>query len=109
VLLAPGLADNFINPTEQRVAAAAVILPAMFGEVTINRGNDVRESNSTRLPVSRDTPELERWAKAMSAVQVADPAAVRCEVNVTDRGHRFTRYNPPRRSLALLGLCFNVL
>jgi hypothetical protein len=68
VLLAPSLADNFVGPTEQRVAAAPVISSAMVAEVTIDNGDDVRESNSICLPVSRDTPELERRAKAMPAV-----------------------------------------
>jgi hypothetical protein len=31
VLLAPGLADDFVDPTEQRVAAATVISTAMIG------------------------------------------------------------------------------
>jgi len=50
--------------------------------VTINYGNDVRESNSTRHPLSRDTPELERRTQAMPAVQVANPAAESVEINI---------------------------
>jgi hypothetical protein len=90
LLLVPSLADNRIDPTEQRVAAATVISPAMVAEVTIDHGNDVRESNSIRLPVGRDSPQLERRAKAMPTVQISDPAAICCEINVTDRGHRFS-------------------
>src|SRR5262249_47220715 len=89
VLLVPGLADNFAEPTEQRVAAAAVISITMVSEVTIDHSDDVRESNSTRLPVSRDTPKLERWAKSMPAVQIADPTAVSVEIDIINRGHRF--------------------
>src|SRR5215470_2016707 len=97
MLLVPGLADKFVEPTEQRVAAATVISPAMVGEVTIDRGNDVRESNSIRLPVGRDTPELERRRQAIPAVEVADPATVSVEISVINRDHHFPRRNPPRR------------
>jgi len=50
---------QFVDPTEQRLAAATVISTAIVGEVTIYHRNNVGDSNSTRHPVSRDTPEHE--------------------------------------------------
>jgi hypothetical protein len=94
VLLAPSLADNFVDPTEQRVAAATVISPAMVAEVTIDHGDDVRESNSTRLPVGSDMSEGEGRAKAMPTVQITDPTAVSVEIDVINRGHHFPPLQP---------------
>ena len=80
MLLVPGLADKFVEPPEQRIAAATVVSPAMVGEVTIDNSNNMREHNSTRYPVSRDAPERERRTQAVPAVEVADPTAVSVEI-----------------------------
>jgi hypothetical protein len=58
----------FGQPAEQRVTASAVISPAVVREVSFDHGNDVGDRNFVRLPVGRDLPEREGWAKAMPRI-----------------------------------------
>jgi hypothetical protein len=89
----------FGQPTEQRIATAIVVSPAMVGEVTIDNRDNVRDRNSDGLPVGGDIPESEGWAKAVAHVQIANPTAVNVEVDFVNEGHHLA---PTRRCDFLL-------
>jgi hypothetical protein len=85
----PACLDQAIEPRKISVARARVAIGGMSAQEALDHIEAVGERNAPGYPAFRRMAKCEGWAKVMSAVNVADPAAVRREIQVLNRGHPF--------------------
>ncbi len=92
--LVPARLDQVAEPSKIPIPRARMATAGMAAQEALDNVHTMGERNASGDPSLRSVMERERRAKAMPAVNAADPAAVRREIQILDQGHSFPLLQP---------------